>query len=262
MSMDLYHTYEGVEGFIDKAHDVCQVKGTSTPDRIEQIVAAKNAVSELLNTPRQQQVIMAVRAGDVQKATEAVTDLALWSGLNTDVLTPVDNVAVSACMDEWGVVVQKNHDAIACEFNRHAATLGKITSAGQLFNSSDPADLVRTVEQGGQEQFKAVVAQRDACAALTRLARLMLLNMSLGSFLPLHLPAGIDKPEGRSIMLAEVCFDPKQFADNTDMFTAAWKGHDDMREHDWVAFADYGFIPHARSWNEVWEASQDTCNQQ
>lgn len=260
MSMNLYHTIEGVEGFIDKAHDVCQVKGTSTPERIEQIAAAYKAVVDLLNMPRQENVIMAVRAGDAQKATEAMTELATWSGLNVDMVKPAEKVAISACMDEWDAVVMGNHNAIAHEFNRHAATLGSVKKAGNIFLGNDSAELVSRLEQGGEVQFKAVVEQRTACRQLTCLARLMILNMSLGTIVPIT--GQVESPDGRSMMLAEICFDTSKFNEgDAKDFPIMWRRAThggDIHDDRWAQLAELGFIPFARKWDKLWEDSQTT----
>ncbi|RYP97262.1 hypothetical protein PG102015_0269 [Bifidobacterium pseudolongum subsp. globosum] len=260
MSMDIYHQIEGLDGFAAKAREVSQVKGTSMPERIDSIAAAYKAVVDLLNMPRQENVIMAIREGDARKATEAMTELATWSGLNTGIVAPAEKVAISACMDEWGAVVMGNHNAIVHEFNRHATALGNVKKAGNIFLGNDSTELVSRLEQGGEDQFKAVVEQRTACKQLTRLARLMILNMSLGTIIPITLPAQITSPEGRSMMLAETCFDTAKLnEDDANDFAIMWRRatHDgDIHDEQWAQLANLGFIPSARKWDKLWEDSQ------
>ena len=72
MSMDIYHQIEGLDGFAAKAREVSQVKGTSMPERIDSIAAAYKAVVDLLNMPRQENVIKIGRASCRERVSSPV----------------------------------------------------------------------------------------------------------------------------------------------------------------------------------------------
>lgn len=264
MSMDLYNrTFDGVTGFFDKADMVCEIKGTRKPKHAQQSADALSRVREMFLKPREEALIAAVRTGDVQQAEQAAADYAAWCGADRNLLSSLDQTVAYTCSDEWDSVVVPNHDALVGEFNRSAGVLAEIVERGLLFTGTESTELVRSLEKGGNEQFEAVVKQREACANLTKLARLMMLNMSLGMLVPVSFPEGIETPHGRSDMLAVACFTPNTFDGDGELFPILWRrltATGDIDDEAWASLAENGFLPHARKWVDIYNDSQANSN--
>lgn len=264
MSMDLYNcSFDGVSGFFHKADMVCEIKGTRKPKHAQQAADALNRVRELFLKPREDTLTAAIRAGDVQAAEQAAADYAAWRGADRNLLARLDQTVAYTCSDEWDTVVVPNHDALVTEFNRSADALAEIVERGLLFAGTESAELVSSLEQGGDAQFKAVVKQREACANLTKIARLMMLNMSLGMLVPVSLPEGLSTPHGRSDMMGVTCFTPSLFDGDVAVFSTLWHrltATGDIDDDVWVSLAENGFLPHARKWGDIYNDSQASSN--